>query len=555
MFDEEQNVVDTDVLIVGMGPTGIVLAALLGQAGIDVVVADRLPGLFPLPRAIGLDSEVMRVAQELGIAEQLQPHVIPYAPTEYHGVDGQIIKRLDSPPPPHQFGWPSMFAFNQPVFEEVLRARVAQLPSVRVRLGATVDSVGQDDQSVWADVHTDDGAAPLRYRGRYLVACDGGASRIRQGLGISMTDLGFHEGFLVVDAVIDEPALAKLPSSNIQYCNPKRPSTYVVLPDRHRRWEISLEPGELAPGPVSDDEVWPYLARWIQPGEARIWRSASYEFHALIADDWRQKRILLAGDAAHMTPPFMAQGLAQGVRDARNLSWKLVEILRQRSAADSLLDSYQEERRPHVVSTTERTIELGRIICERDEDAARQRDRTLVGSSGAAVPVTIRTSLLPNLSGGLIASSPAAGTRFPQPLVRRDDRWERLDDYTGGGFRVLVDATISTAEMLDLQLSADALDARVVRVLGATGGADDDKNAVTEQDDLLTAWFGELGQALVVVRPDHYVYGTASNANEGRALINGLVQSLRRARTSDSARCTPSSFPHRTLTSPHLESP
>lgn len=512
---------DAQVLIAGMGPTGVALAGLLGRRGVRTAVFDRLAGLYPLPRAAGMDHEVMRIAQEMGLAARLATYVVPYRASEYRGVHGDVIKRLDSPPPPYRLGWEPMFAFDQPGFEAVLRERVAELPAVTVSLETEVTAVGQDDTGVWADVRRPGSARTERVRGRYLVACDGGSSPVRQQLGTTMTDLGFHENWLVIDAIIDDDAvLARLPGTHVQYCEPRRPATFVNLVGRHRRWEIALDPGELPVGPVPNDAVWPWLERWIKPGEARIWRAAAYLFHGLVADRWRHGRILLAGDAAHMTPPFMAQGMAQGMRDAQNLAWKLHAVLD--GASERLLDTYEAERRPYVVTTTDHTIALGRVISERDEAAALARDAEMLAAHAGEVPVTVRSSFLPPLGAGLLAAhTPGAGEILPQPFL--GDGETRMDDVTGAGFRVIVTPAVGTDDCRRLQAAIAPLNGTVVRIHPPGAAAEP-----AERDGLLTAWLHDLRRAIVIARPDHYVYGTAGSVRDGLALIRELV-----------ARCAP----------------
>ncbi|MFW0783592.1 bifunctional 3-(3-hydroxy-phenyl)propionate/3-hydroxycinnamic acid hydroxylase [Gordonia sp. CPCC 206044] len=518
---------DVDILVVGMGPTGAALAGLLGQHGVRVAVFDQLPGLYPLPRAAGMDHEVMRIAQELGIADALQPHVVPYRASEYRGVDGQVIKRLDSPPSPYRLGWDPMFAFDQPAFEGLLRERVGSLPSVTVTLETSVIDVGQNAETVWVDVQRGDSRVE-RITGRYLVACDGGSSHVRRQLGITLTDLGFHENFLVVDAIVGDDALSRLPNTQVQYCEPTRPSTFVALAGRHRRWEIMLDPDELPAGPVADADAWPFLERWIRPGEADLWRSAAYTFHGLVADEWRRGRILLAGDAAHMTPPFMAQGMAQGMRDAQNLAWKLRTALASPDAGDALLDTYQKERRPHVVATTGHTIYLGRIICERDETVARERDVRLRGTADD-VPVTYRSTLLPALTGGLIANETrGAGEILPQPWVFGPDGSPTLlDDLTGCGFRVIATSDLD-AEQRDLLTTAiEPLDGTVICVSSGTERRTDVGQTVVERENLLSSWTAAFERTLVIARPDHVVYATADSMSECCTLLEHLVTEVR----------------------------
>jgi 3-(3-hydroxy-phenyl)propionate hydroxylase len=526
MPDPSSN--DVQVLIVGLGPTGAALAGLLGQRGVRTVVFDKLPQLFPLPRAIGMDHEVMRIAQELNIDHRLGGLVEPYRPSEYRGVEGQIIKRLDSPPPPHRLGWDPMFVFNQPAFETVLRERLEDLPAVTVSVETEVIGFGQDADGAWVDVLEPGAEGPQRVRGDYLVACDGGASQVRTELGITMTDLGFHENWLVIDVLIEDDAtLARLPQTQVQYCEPWRPATFVCLVGRHRRWEIALEPGELPAGPIANDDVWPWLERWIKPKEASIWRAAAYTFRSLVADEWRRGRILLAGDAGHMTPPFMAQGMAAGMRDAQNLAWKLDAVLTGR-ADDRLLDTYQEERRPHTITTTQHAIALGRVICEKDEAAARARDQALLAPHPGDVPVTFRSEFLPPLTDGLFAfDTPGAGELFPQPVVFTGDVKQRLDDVIGPGFCAVASSSVGIDDVMRLDDALAPLGGRAVRVrrsqdrtLPTRDGGD-----VVECDDLMTEWLASLDRSIAIARPDHGVYGTAATADEALDLLNRIVSS------------------------------
>ncbi len=526
----DQPAMNADVIIVGLGPTGATLAALLGQRGIRVAAFDKLPDLYPLPRAIGLDHEVMRIVQELGIAEKVQQHTAAYRPSEYRGMQGQLIKRLDMAPPPFRLGWAPNYVFDQPAFEGILRTRLSELDSVQVHLESEVIGEGQDNDGAWIDVRLKGAASPSRVTAKYLIACDGGASPIRTRLGIGLEDLDFHEPWLVVDAIINDDKLAELPQTQVQYCEASRPSTFVVLPGNHRRWEIMLLPGDSLSPDFPHEELWPLLQRWIKPGDGKLWRAAAYRFHGLVADTWRQGRILLAGDAAHMTPPFMAQGMAQGLRDAQNLAWKLERVLAG-AASDRLLDSYGDERRPHVTETTRTAIELGRVICERDPVLAHQRDERMVAEHGGQVRTVFRQNMIPPLRHGLIGvGSPEAGSLFPQPNVRTRTFEGRLDDLAGHGVRVVV------VGQLDQHTEAQYLE-----MLAASGGTlirlgSDDRAAgsavptptvhVEETEAFIAPWLKSLGQSVVIARPDNYVYGTAPTPAAGLDMLQRLLQDM-----------------------------
>ena len=516
---------NVDVIIVGLGPTGATLAALLGQRGIRVAAFDKLPDLYPLPRAIGLDHEVMRIVQELGIADKVQKHTAPYRPSEYQGMEGQVIKRLDAAPPPFRLGWAPNYVFDQPAFEGIIRARLSELESVQVHLEADVTAEGQDAGGAWVDVRLRAAEPTRRFTGKYLIACDGGASPIRTRLGIPLEDLNFHEPWLVVDAIINDEKLADLPQTQVQYCEAGRPSTFVVLPGNHRRWELMLLPGDSLSPEFPENELWPLLERWIRPGDGKLWRAAAYRFHGLVANDWRQDRILLAGDAAHMTPPFMAQGMAQGLRDAQNLAWKLDRVLAGTSPA-SLLDTYGQERRPHVFETTLTSIELGRVICERDPELARQRDERMVAEHGGQVRTVFRQNMIPSLKCGLIAAdSPGAGSLFPQPNVRASNFEGRLDDLTGRGIRVAILGELDTAtetQFLGLLASCGG----TLIHLGSSAPTETPTVHVEELEAVMAPWLASLDQSLVIARPDNYVYGSASTPAAGIAMLQQFLRDL-----------------------------
>jgi 3-(3-hydroxy-phenyl)propionate hydroxylase len=516
---------DADVLIVGLGPTGAVLAGLLAQRGLSVIVFDKLPDLYPLPRAVGLDHEVMRIVQELGIVDRILPLTEPYRPSDYRGMDGQLIKRLDATPPPYRTGWAPNFVFNQPEFEHRLRARLTEMPRVRAWYPAEVTAVQQNDQCVWADV----AAAGMKHRvtGRYLVACDGGSSLIRKSLGIELEDLGFDEPWLVVDMIVSDEKAKELPQTQVQYCEAARPSTFVTCTGNHRRWEIMLNPGDSLSANFPEDELWPLLRRWIKPGEGRVWRAATYRFHGLIAQEWRKGRILLAGDSAHMTPPFMAQGMVQGIRDAHNLAWKLARVVR-RASPDRLLETYAVERRPHVAATTHAAISLGRVICERNPERAKARDAALVAEQDGSIRTTFRQNMIPGLSSGVLARAcDDAGVLFPQPTVRnlQTGKHGLLDDLTGSNLRLVTSSVLSQQEARELDERLEPLDGCLVSV-GHKQPPAARAIEVIETSGTLGAWINEPGHSFTIVRPDHYVYGTAATARDAMRQLETLSAAL-----------------------------
>lgn len=523
-----------DVVVVGFGPSGAVAAALLGQAGLRTLVVDRSAEVYPKPRAIALDHEIMRVFQNLGIDKAIAPHCEPFTPSEYYGADGRLIKRLATVAPPYPLGHVPSMVFTQPPVEAALRRHVEGLPTVEVALGWRFTDVGQDRDGADVSLAGPEGRA-LAVRARYVIGCDGASSSVREAAGITLEDLAFDEPWLVVDVQVNARGLARLPRTSVQFCEPARPCTYVIGPGTHRRWEISLLPGEDPAYMATEEGAWSVLKRWIGPEDATLWRQASYRFHALVAREWRRGRVFIAGDAAHQQPPFLGQGMCQGVRDVVNLAWKLRAVLAGEvtgEAAEALLDTYTVERREHVRMLTTRIKEIGAVICERDPQAARQRDAALIEAAGGEIKTVPRQDIIPPLVGGLLAPEGGrprpggTGTLFPQPRVNGPTGPALLDDLAGTGWRIVT--SLRTSEL------PPALMALAERI-GIVVSIPSDEHAFSsgphrmqadELDGVLARWFERHGCCAAVVRPDHYVYGVADSGPALHALVAGLADTL-----------------------------
>jgi len=498
-----------DVAVVGFGPSGAVAAGLLAGMGLSVYVCDRSHEVYDKPRAIAIDHEVLRVFQQLGVEEQVARYVEPFTPSEYYGVDGRLIKRLTMVAPPYPLGYTPSNVFTQPPVEAVLREHVQRLDGARVELGAEVVALEQDAEGVSLTLRRADGE-PGSVRARFVVACDGASSTVRDIVGLPLEDLDFDEPWLVVDVLANEKGLAKLPSTSVQYCEPDRPCTLVIGPGNHRRWEISLKPGEDPRKVTEPDETWKLLARWLTPDDGELWRQASYRFHALVAERWRNGRVFIAGDAAHQQPPFLGQGMCQGVRDVANLSWKLRAVLKGEvsgAAADSLLDSYGLERGEHVRQLTARIKDIGAVICERDDAKARERDARLLEHGGGMVVDVPRQDVLPRLERGFLSSidSSARGTIFPQPWVIVNGERVRFDRLAGDGWLLVLRPG---TEMPRVGASGHLALNEVQIGIGS------------DPDAVLTDWFRRHECVAALVRPDRYVFGVASTVDEVARLVS-----------------------------------
>ena len=486
--------IETDVLIAGFGPTGATLAALLGKAGVRTLVIERDREIYRQPRAAHFDHEIMRVWQKLGIAEDLLPSIRAMNEYEFRNAAGEILIRFDQQGISTPSGWAPSYMFHQPALEQALRTRVAMLSSVDVKLGAALLAIERNDADGVTVAISDDNGDSQSVRACYLVGADGGASLVRRQSDAELFDYGFDEPWLVIDTIVTDEA--GLPPFGVQLCDPKRPTTIMPMAPLRRRWEFMLKPDEEAQAMLDDAHIAKLLKPWVREGQAEIVRKAVYRFHGVVAKAWRKESVFLAGDAAHQMPPFMGQGMCSGIRDADNLAWKLIAVLRG-EASDALLDTYQEEREPHVRTIIEAAIHMGRVVCVQDEMAAAERDKGMIAAR-AARRAKNNDPLpgLPGLAAGCLMKSPRAGELFPQ-AVRAAAGGERgrLDDVLGDGFWLITRNGVA-ADGWPKHIKCVAL------------GRD-----VTDEDGRLDRWLDTIEAPAVLVRPDRYVFGTGAPAN------------------------------------------
>jgi 3-(3-hydroxy-phenyl)propionate hydroxylase len=516
---------DFQVVVVGHGPSGAIAASLLGDRGIRTLAIDRQRNVYDKPRAIAIDHEILRVLDNLGAAERVLPFIAPFPASQHFGAKGQLIRRIDMVAEPYPLGYTPSMVFTQPPVEAALREHAAAYDSVDVELGTELVGFDQSEHQVTLHLRDDSGAT-RSITTDYVIACDGASSQIRQQLGIGFEDLVFDEPWLVVDLQVNDGALGKLPETAAQFCEPSRPTSFIIGPGNHRRFEIMLLPGEDPSEMETAAHVWRLLARWITPDDAILWRAASYRFHALVAERWRIGRVFLAGDAAHQQPPFIGQGMCQGIRDVANLVWKLDRVLAGQSG-DALLDSYGEERSDHVRQLTSRIKAIGHVICERDPVAAEARDLRILAEGGGQPRTVTRQEIVPPLQTGLLARPlhPAHGTLFPQPWIGTAKGRELLDAVAGTGWRLVLDARSAVVPAADIQAELIRLGVRPIRIASADAPGHN-TDAFVEQDGVGASWFDRYGCGAAIVRPDHYVFGVASNDDALRKLLADLAAGL-----------------------------
>lgn len=551
------NEFDHEVVIVGLGPTGLTLANLLGRRGIDVLVLEREPHYYGLARAVYTDDEGMRIFQTAGVADELAADMNTDSTVQWVRGDGRVLARFTQVDRP--LGWPVSNFLYQPYLENSLERALERYPHVRVRRGRSVTDVDQDADGVLIDhehcTSSGYGAGPLeiepgtreRVRAKYLVGCDGGRSVVRTRLGIDMSGTSFPERWLVVDLEARDgvDAFRHLPYFDF-VCDPAMPIVSCPQPGGHHRFEFMLREDQTKEEMEDPATVERHISRFVDTTEVRVLRKLVYTFNAVVADSWSDRRILLAGDAAHMTPQFIGQGMNSGVRDADNLSWKLTAILRH-GADPAILDSYESERRPHAkamidLSVLNKTlVSLGNPVLAAARDIALTTAMRVPGLGGWIRGAKMKPAPRFRRGAYLGMDRPILfgieGRLAPQPLVRTyNGKLERFDDTLGLGFALLgygVDprTTLGAGDLETLR----AVGARFVtlypvggRPQGKPGDGRDDVTDIEDHTDVLTRWLRHARVrpgAVVLIRPDRFVFGTATPEN-APALITAVTRQL-----------------------------
>jgi 3-(3-hydroxy-phenyl)propionate hydroxylase len=510
-----------DVAIIGYGPVGALTALSLAEAGLRVLVLERSSEPSRLPRAVGLDGETLRAFQRLGLGEEVEslcqpprdPNQIAFANSRLEALFSIDVLVFG----PN--GWPDLLFFDQPEFEVALRKIVAKRERITVRLGREVVAIGQDSHGV--SIRSRDGATSgagepggkqEEHRATFAIGCDGASSFVRQAIGVGWESLDYDQDWLVLD--ITRGPGADLPLTTMQVCDPARLSSYICVKDPNRRWEFQLLEGESREEMLAPEKIRELLKPWTAPEHYEIRRAAVYQFHAAIAGAWRVGRVLLAGDAAHQTPPFLGQGLNAGFRDAVNLGWKIPLVLAQ-VCDDDLLDTYAQERDAHARELVERAVSVGKLM---ETLAAREAglpdphppDSIKIDMGGRIVP--------PMLGGVLVADQLGGDSRVGdllwQPtLRRRDGIEERLDDYLGKSFCVV------GRRASDLQLGPNAR--TILERLGGRVVALEGYEVVEGRIDALFE-----SHSAAVVRPDRYIYGVVDDEWDLDRLLFELGRAL-----------------------------
>lgn len=511
----------TDVAVIGAGPTGLMLANLLGLHGLRVCVFEAESGLIDFPRGVGMDDETLRTFQTAGLVDAVLPHTVPHQLLVFVDRHQRDLARLA--PPSAEFGWPRRNGFVQPLADRVLLGGLDRFGSVDVHWSSRVTGLRQDTGGVELTVSGPDGEQSVR--AAYVVGADGGRSFTRASLGLAFAGRSAAADWFVID-VRDDP----LGRPGAYVCaDPRRPYVSIGIPHGIRRFEFMLRPGETEAEAMTDEFVRGLLEPLVpRTAAVRVIRRRVYTHHSRMAERFRSGRVLLIGDAAHVMPVWQGQGYNSGIRDALNLSWKLAMVVRG-EARDTLLDSYESERREHVRAMIQLSTWVGRLVSVTNPVAAAARN--LFFRALSAVPkaksyiVQMRFKPMPAMTDGALThvgsvSEPTpVGRLFVQPTVStRTTASIKLDDALGPWFALIVWNNDPRA-ILD-EDARRRLERAGVRMVAARPGvqlrwdepglADDSVLIVGDLDGSLKRWFDAHAESVVLVRPDRIVGGASS---------------------------------------------
>lgn len=515
---------DYDVIQIGYGPVSKVSALILERMGWKVGIFERYGEVYPLPRAVCIDHEVFRMLHANGLGPIADAVTSPTPPYRWFNADWKELLSIDWSEGSVSGSDEVMFV-HQPSFERQLDSEVKRRAGIDAFFETECTGFEQAADHVTVQVRDTKTGATRSHTAKYLIGVDGANSIVRENLGITRTDLGFEADWLVVDFVLKDG----LTASQLgliecgQYCNPLRPTTIVPggIEDGRvcRRWEFMRLPHETKEEMVDEAKVMELLGDWIKPEQGDLVRHALYTFRSLLADEWRRDRIFLAGDAAHLMPPFMGQGMCAGLRDVWNLAWKLDRVMRG-EAENDLLDTYMPERRPHVRDVIEASMFLGSIICIPDEAAAAERDEMFL--SGNAPP----PAPFPILTDGFLARDGAgatvapAGELSPHGTVRTGRRTGRLDSFVRPGFTLITSEAIGPVSEAAQKVLKE-LDVSRVEVAPRVAARDDQ---IADTQGNILSWMETHGVEAILVRPDHFVFGGAADDPSLEALIAELAR-------------------------------
>jgi 3-(3-hydroxy-phenyl)propionate hydroxylase len=529
--------ISCDVVVVGGGPTGLTVANILGQAGVRTVLVERNTHTVREPRAVSIDDESLRTMQGIGLIDAvIRDAALDYG-SHYYTPAGTLFVKVE--PITREYGFPRRNAFTQPKLEATLREALSRFGSVAALFGHVCETIAEDANGVSLMLASADGTR-LDLRAQYLVGCDGARSAVRQHIGGTLVGSTYEQRWLIVDLASTKERLRQ----TRVVCNPARPLLTLPGPGGIRRYEFMLNDSETDEAAIAHEFVRSLLAANGPDANEPIVRRQVYAFHARIADRWGTKRIFLAGDAAHLSPPFAGQGMNSGLRDAQNLGWKLAEVTRGR-AGSGLLETYEQERKPHAWALIQLAINMGRVMMPSSRLQASMVQLAFRASRLAprlqSYFAQMQYKPKPYFKAGFVIAEDGglkvAGRMLPQPRVEAQDRrYVLLDELLDEGFGLVAfgpaaQKALHLASGLDFGLG----DLRKLAVLPSVYNPDPDDTSgnATARDvgNALAAFLPPERTTVLLLRPDRYVLGASPADRESLTRLakqtRALVQNTR----------------------------
>jgi 3-(3-hydroxy-phenyl)propionate hydroxylase len=508
------------VVIVGAGPTGLTAATLLAQYSVECLVLERWDSIYPQPRAVHLDDEVYRILARMGLHDEFAAISWPCHGLRLVDPNMRMLAEFRRGTTQGRHGYPEANMFDQPELERILRNNLSRYGTATLRGNVEVTGLTQDGTGPVRIDYTDRITGDEHsIHAQYVLGCDGANSIVRASIGAMMRDLKFEQRWLVVD-VATIADLGEWEGVH-QVCDPGRAATYMRIGQTRYRFEFRLGPGETADDYRDTARLYPRISPWtkeIPSEQLQLVRVAEYTFRAQVADRWRDRRVFLLGDAAHLTPPFIGQGLCAGLRDAANLTWKLAGVL-DGALPGSVLDTYQSERKPHAQALIRLARLIGMAMTEGGEVGNFLR---------RVLAPTLRR--VPSLSRQILSSATPPLRRTDlvvRPRVRRTlagglcpnallDDGRRLDDVAAGRFAVVTSVPPSPAQHA-------AIESRGGLILTARAGTD------------LHRWLRRGGATAALVRPD----GTVLRAERHLSTVCAAMPAFGTPRAQTTATSAP----------------
>mgnify|MGYP001158069960 CR=1 FL=1 len=492
-----------DVIIIGLGPVGAVVANLLAPFNISILIIEKNKMIHPTPRAIHFDGEVMRIFQNIGLSSYIKKIARPSF-QGMHFVDKNnktLLVRKANKDIGDQ-GWYNNWYFFQPELEKILRNGLNRFNNVSFRLGENLIKIKDFKNNCILTTNCGVSNKKKSYLGKWIIGCDGTKSLVSNKISKKVTDFGFDEKWLVIDLNIKKNSVRakKLPNYTVQHCNPIRPMTRCCISSSKRRWEIKIHPNDDLKKILQKKFLWSILSPWLTPDDAEIERAQIYTFHSIIKNKWRKNNMVIAGDSAHQSPPFLGQGLCAGIRDASSLAWRLARIINGR-ADNSLLDSYTNERKKHVLEFIKLATRCGELINTGKKSLINKYFNSSLKENNASFNYP-----KPQLGKGVWEYGKIPlGQITPQFFFRK----RLLDDKAIYKFILL--------ENCNLKNNLQNQDKKLLKEF---------EIIIISANKEIKSWLKTINAHVALIRPDRYLYGVANNYSETTKLLNSLRDKL-----------------------------